>query len=193
MTSDITNPERLYSRSEVLSKPSPVPTESGLYAWYFADIPSAVPVEGCLKSDGKTLLYLGISPDKSSKPNSTQNLNKRVTYHYRGNAEGSTLRRTLGILLADSSGYTLRRVGSGRRMTLTHSGEDWLNEWMEANAFVCWITHERPWEIEEDLIASTSVPLNIRGNQSHPFYPSLRVLRRDAISRARELSVADNS
>ncbi|MEU1194017.1 GIY-YIG nuclease family protein [Streptomyces sp. NPDC005859] len=46
---------------------------------------------------------------------STQNLRKRVRYHYRGNAAGSTLRLTLGCLL----GLDLRRVGSGKRTRRT--------------------------------------------------------------------------
>ena len=48
---------------------------------------------------------------------SRQTLQDRVRYHYGGNAEGSTLRKTLGILLADELGIELRRVGSGKRMT----------------------------------------------------------------------------
>ncbi|WP_323183900.1 MULTISPECIES: GIY-YIG nuclease family protein [unclassified Streptomyces] len=50
---------------------------------------------------------------------SAQNLRKRVRYHYRGNAAGSTLRLTLGCLL----GLELRRVGSGKRMTSGKAGE----------------------------------------------------------------------
>ena len=37
----------------------------------------------------------------------------RVRYHLQGNAEGSTPRRILGILLEEKSGFPLRRVGSG--------------------------------------------------------------------------------
>jgi hypothetical protein len=39
---------------------------------------------------------------------STQNLRKRVRYHYRGNAAGSTLRLTLGLLF----GLALRHVAA---------------------------------------------------------------------------------
>jgi hypothetical protein len=34
--------------------------------------------------------------------------------HYAGNAEGSTLRKTLGCMLAEQLGIQLRRVGSGQ-------------------------------------------------------------------------------
>ena len=141
------DPRHLYSRSEVLSKPSPVPTVGGIYAWYFREIPGFTPIKGCIASGDKILLYAGISPDKAARPNSTQDLRKKITYHYRGNAEGSTLRRTLGTVLAPRSGFPLRRVGSGKRMTLTHAGEKWLNSWMDQNAFVCWMRHPSPWDV----------------------------------------------
>ena len=188
---EIINPQRLYSRSEVLSKPSPVPSVNGIYGWYFCEIPGITPTEGCLVSGNKTLLYVGISPDKVVKPNSTQNLRKRITYHYRGNAEGSTLRRTLGALLAPGSGFPLRRVGSGKRMTLTHAGEKWLDSWMDQHAFVCWMRHPSPWDVEKELISDISLPLNIRGNELHPFITKLKALRKEAIRQARELPVAD--
>ncbi|WP_353210459.1 GIY-YIG nuclease family protein [Rhodovarius sp.] len=90
------NPERLFSRAEALSRPCPIPAKRGVYAWYFSSIPDGVPTDGCLSVNGHTLLYVGISPKNES---SSQNLRKRITYHYRGNAEGSTLRLTLGVLL----------------------------------------------------------------------------------------------
>ncbi|MEV6500759.1 GIY-YIG nuclease family protein [Streptomyces prunicolor] len=65
------------------------------------------------------MLYVGIAPRYMANRTSTQNLRKRVRYHYRGNAAGSTLRLTLGSLL----GLELRRVGSGKRMTFGKAGE----------------------------------------------------------------------
>jgi GIY-YIG catalytic domain len=44
-------------------------------------------------------------------------LNCDAANHYTGNAEGSTLRKTLGCLLANELGIQLWRVGSGNRMT----------------------------------------------------------------------------
>ncbi len=66
----LTNPPILYSRSAVLSKPSPVPPEWGVYAWFFKEIPGTTPTDGCVTKDGLTLLYVGISPDKVGKPDS---------------------------------------------------------------------------------------------------------------------------
>lgn len=185
--SQISRPGVLFSRLAVLSKPSPVPKASGIYAWFFKEIPGITPVDKCVVHNGLTLLYAGISP---SNPNSSANLRKRLNNHYRGNASASTLRLTLGVLLQDQSSFPLRRVGSGKRMTFTRAGEQWLNDWMERNAFVHWIEHPEPWTVERDVFANLSLPLNIQDNRHHPFATKLTTLRRKAKSEARELPVA---
>lgn len=135
-----------------------------------------------------TLLYLGISPkDERSR----QTLRKRIVYHLRGNAEGSTLRLTLGVLLAPISGFPLSRVGSGRRMTFTHAGEQWLDQWLEQNAAVCWIDHPEPWVCERDLLATTSLPLNIQDNRHHPFCAHLQLARQVAKAEARATPIGN--
>ena len=78
-------------------------------------MPAGVPAGACVVRDGWTLLYVGISPKASPSngaPASRQTIQSRIRYHYRGNAEGSTLRLTLGVLLAADLGIELRRVGS---------------------------------------------------------------------------------
>lgn len=182
--------QRVYRREEVLTKPSPVPSVAGLYAWFFRDVPPNVPTDNCLTREGLTLLYVGISPDKRSKPNSKSTLRKRIVTHFRGNAEGSTLRRTLGVLIASESGFPLCRVGSGKRMTFTHLGEQALDAWMSQNAYVVWIEHSAPWEIEHDLLGLVSCPLNIAGNAHHPFAAQINRLRRVAIQDARNSAIA---
>ena len=49
-------------------------------------------------------------------------MRERIRYHYQGNAEGSTLRLTLGCLLSEELDIELRRVGSGKRMTFAEGG-----------------------------------------------------------------------
>ena len=80
----ITNPAFIHPRETVLSKPCPVPAKAGVYAWFFKDIPGNVPTTDCVTKEGLTLLYVGISPKKAL---SSQNLRRRITYHYRGNAK----------------------------------------------------------------------------------------------------------
>jgi len=104
-----------------------------------------------------------------------------------GNAEGSTLRLSLGCLLARKLGIELRRVGSGDRMTFT-SGERMLSAWMVENASVAWSRFHAPWEVEEALISAIYLPLNIDQN-THPFAVRLSDIRCAAKARARALPI----
>lgn len=180
----------LFSRQAILAQTNLVPAERGVYAWFFREAPPLVPTEDCYTRDGLTLLYVGISPKNER---STQNLRKRITYHLRGNSEGSTLRLTLGVLLEQLNDFPLRRVGSGRRMTLTHLGEQWLDSWLDENASVCWTEHSQPWALEEQLIAGHSLPLNLQANKDHPFHERLSEVRRKAKQQAREMPIANES
>jgi hypothetical protein len=137
------------------------------------------------------LLYIGISPSappKNGKAPSSQSLQHRIQFHFSGNAEGSTLRLTLGCLLAKKLGIALRRVGSGKRMTFS-SGETRLSEWMETNARVVWHVCEEPWKREEELISTLDLPLNLDQNSRHGFHPELSQIRREAKAAARALPI----
>jgi hypothetical protein len=170
------------------------PAAPGVYAWFFRDIPPGVPTEGCIVHQGLTLLYVGISPKAvplNGRPASRQNLRTRLRYHMRGNAEGSTLRLTLGCLLTKELGIELRRVGSGTRMTFA-GGETALSAWLERNAMVSWVITDAPWVLEEQVIHDVSLPLNLDHNGHHPFRPTLTEIRRLAKARARELPVLEH-
>jgi len=41
---------------------------------------------------------------------------------------------------------------------------------MEDNAFVCWVEHDEPWELEQTLLKTHSCPLNIQENGGHAFH-----------------------
>ena len=191
MAMKLLDPEYLWSRPEVLAKPSPVPHEPGIYAWYFKEIPDLVPINGCRQHNGCTLLYIGISPKRPPAHGaslSKQNLFERIRFHYRGHAEGSTLRLTLGCLLAKELGIQLRRTGSGKSMTFSE-GEADLSKWMEDNAFVTWVVDPAPWVIEEQLILKESLPLNLDMNSRHDFRKTLSDIRCSAKKLARDLPV----
>jgi hypothetical protein len=192
MNTVFSNPQHLYSRAEVLSNPSPVTRAHGVYAFFFKEIPPGVPVDGCLTHDGLTLLYIGSSPDKKGEVNATQTIQQRVRYHFNGNADGSTLRRSLGILLAKKSGFPLKKVGSGKKMTLTSKGEEWLDQWMQENAFVTWVENNKPWDLENELFHALSLPLNIQGNKHNPFAAELTRIRTEAITNAKYAPVVEN-
>jgi hypothetical protein len=132
-----------------------------------------------LHTRGRPLLYIGISPKatRTDGRQSRQTIRSRIRYHYRGNAYGSTLRLTLGSLLADELGLALRRVGSGTRMTFGHEGEHVLSEWMAAYAKVVWAVVGSPWHVEERLIHHLVLPLNLDQNRHSAFHSTLSAIR----------------
>ncbi|MEN3539644.1 GIY-YIG nuclease family protein [Microbispora sp. ZYX-F-249] len=186
------NPVRLYKAEEIRSRDCPIPAAAGVYAWYFTSPPPNVPLEGCHERDGAVLLYVGISPKAppmNGRAPSRQTIRSRVRYHYRGNAEGSTLRLTLGCLLADELGIGLRRVGSGKRMHFGYEGEAQLTDWMGLHAQVVWTVADSPWRLEEELIQSLVLPLNLDQNLHSPFHQKLSTLRAEQRALARSLPI----
>lgn len=180
-----------HSRGEVLTRPSPIPAEPGVYGWWFRSLPGPIDIARCRRKGDLMLLYAGISPSRpplNGKPPSQQNIRKRITYHFRGNAEGSTLRKTLGCLLADQLGIELRRVGSGTRRTFG-AGEATLSQWMATNALISWITIPEPWLLERKLFSSLDLPLNLQENSHNQFHKELTRIRAAAEARARTLRV----
>lgn len=178
---------RIWTNSEMWSSSNTPPPEPGVYGWWFRDLPASVPVDASMERDGMRLLYIGISPKappKNGAKPSSQSLRKRIRYHYRGNAYGSTLRLSLGCLLADELGISLQVVGSGKRMTFA-DGEGRLSDWMHQNACVSWLVHSEPWMIEHAAIQHVSLPINLDGNKEHPFHSTLSASRRDAKRAAR--------
>lgn len=189
--------EELMSRAEVLSRPSPVPQAGGVYAWYFDEVPPGLDASACYVIDGWTLLYVGISPKEpptNGRAPSTSTLRKRLQTHFAGNAAGSTLRLTLGCLLAKGLDANLRRVGSGARYTLTNPGEQRLDAWMAEHARVAWRAVAEPWRLERDILRSgTSLPLNIRDNPNLAHIAVVQAARSAARREADLLSILTDS
>jgi hypothetical protein len=189
-------PVRLWSAAEILDSFMPVPKSAGVYAWYFDEIPPGVPTNGCHKAaDGKTLLYVGIAPRESRGrvTPSKRTLQHRLRDHVAGNAEGSTLRLTLGCMLAGAIGIQLRRVGSGNRYTFTNPGEIRLDGWLMAHAHVGFTAVEHPWEVESRLLSKLSLPLNLSGNSTHMFAADLGRIRAAARRQASDLPIVADS
>lgn len=186
------NPPSLYSRQEVLATPSRVPASDGVYGWWFWSLPAPIDIRGCASHHGLTLLYIGISPSAppaNGRPASRQNLRKQLRQHYDRSAEASTLRRTLGCLLADELSLQLRRVGSTGRRTTFGDGERVLSDWMERNAFVSWVERDQPWDLEAKLMRDLDLPLNLKGNSINGFRPELSEARARLLAQARSLPI----
>jgi hypothetical protein len=191
------HPDRLYSASEIASRPSLVPASPGVYAFYFNEPPPGIDTSGCHGVDQHALLYVGIAPKpppaNGASP-SKSHLRQRLRTHYFGNAAGSTLRRTLGCLLSDQLTIQLRRVGSGGRYTFTNPGEQRLDDWMKQHAFVTWVETGTPWELEKQLLSSgLRLPLNVDGNPWAEAVALVKAVRLKARQGADQLAVVIDS
>jgi len=54
------DPTHLYSATEILSRPCPMPNSPGVYAWYFDAPLPLIDMAGCHRVDGRALLCVGI-------------------------------------------------------------------------------------------------------------------------------------
>ena len=66
-------------------------------------------------------------------------------------------------------------------------GEAALSAWMDRNAFVCWCEAAEQWLVEEELIRTVDLPLNLDQNRHHAFHAELGRLQAEQKAKAREL------
>lgn len=180
---ELLHPQKLFSLDEVLARESPVPKQSGIYAWYIRNLPEIVPTADCHHHNNLPLVYIGIS----------SNLRKRLRRHFNGPTNTSTLRRTLGSLLVDELNLT-PEMKSKKKFYLGES-EERLSQWLAQNGSVVWLPHPNPRQLEQSFLNShLSLPLNIESNRDHPFRVKLTSLRRELKEKAsgRKAKYTDN-
>lgn len=169
--------------------------EPGIYAWYFDSIPENLRTEECHWIGKWALLYVG----------KAKSLRARILRdHFKGNAEGSTLRLTLGCLLMTELDIRLGRTqpredGKKGRWTFGSAGEEKLTRWMLTHARVTWASlrdgsihwpldatprsdDDVVHEVEGDLIRRLYLPLNVDRNRAGVAIEATRV--REACKRA---------
>ncbi len=179
-------PQVLYSAADILADPSRVPAEPGLYAWYLQEIPAGVPIDGCTWHHSLALLYVGISPARpliNGGPDGA-NLRKRIHIHLCRMAHQSTLLMTQGCLLSAKLGLRLQKVGPGSKMTFGE-GDDRLTRRLAEHAIITWTVQPEPWQWEAAAIQAARPPLNLDGNEGHPFHPQLTRIRAEYRQAAR--------
>jgi hypothetical protein len=85
-------------------------------------------------------------------------------------------------------GNRVAPVGSGNRITFS-TGEQRLSDWLAENARVVWMVCDQPWRVEEELIASMNLPINLGQNRNHAFHQVLSELRQTAKAKAKILPI----
>jgi hypothetical protein len=142
-------------------------------------MPAFVPLEGAPQFRGMTLLYVGTS----KRP-----LGERLREHVIDDTSRSTLRRSIGCLLAEhlQIEFVVKRQSRGTRchFGFDPTGELALSNWMEENARVSWVEHNQPSLLEDYLIKTLIIPMNIKGNR-HPFARVLHSRRGALFAKAR--------
>ena len=180
------HPKVFLGREDVLSRSTELPKSSGIYAWYFDEIPPGIQPDGLHRLDDRILLYAGISPKKprreDGKP-SSGTLRSRLRSHYRGNASQSTLRLTLGSLLHQTLGIQLEQSASGR--FTFGDGEAALSDWMAKHTRVCWALHPEPWLVESEFMVEVPLRLNLDQNRNSAFHAQLTQARAEQRDLAR--------
>ena len=176
----ILNPLTLHSASDVRTAPA----SPGVYGWWMKKGTLDVPAAAHQEQDGHQLLYVGISPRKPSAAGraSKGTLRDRLVTHATKDASRSTLRRTLGVLLAGELGLILGE--NGGREHYGAQGEALISRWLIENARVAWAVDPEPWKAEDELLADATLALNLDG-KTDAFARSISAQRRAALAAAR--------
>lgn len=182
LTADrILRPRSIHHLSDVDSA-SP---EKGIYGWLFTRGSLAVPDAPYELTDGYELLYVGIAPRKTNGigEEGASRLRSRLRTHARGDASRSTLRLTIGILLAEELRLVLG-IHKGRA-NWGPDGEARLTCWMNKHARMSWVEDKTPWVVEDELLIHAPLPLNIDG-RTGAFTTELQARRTAARKAARD-------
>lgn len=175
----LSNPSNLIRPSDIIHDPQIVPSEKGLYAWYFDSIPPGIPKNNYMQLNGWLLLYIGIAGNSSK---SKQNLRSRINdKHMNGSVGNSTLRKSLATLLHKNLNLQLRPVGTQEKdFAIDRPSENRLTEWIIQNARVAFIVNKNPWKSEDANLEEYGqyLPLNINNNPNNPFRKQLRLMRK---------------
>lgn len=182
----------LWSREALLDNPRLVPNGPGVYVWFFPPIVPGLADAARTKREGRTLMYLGVAgraaaPADEGRGEGTLWHQTQVDLH--GDAGKSALRLALGCLMADQLGITLRRAGSGQRLTFTRDGERRLSEWIARHGRVGWMSHPDPQTIAPDIRRRLSLPLNLDGNSGDNVNAPIRSIVANAQANARAMPV----
>jgi hypothetical protein len=175
------------SAPEVLQSPDLLPAAPGFYGWWsqrgaIAAVPHVPhPLDAEL-----SLLYVGISPARET---SRQTIRARVTgNHLTGNVGSSTFRFILAALLVEA--LDIHPYLRGTKVALSAPENARLSAWQREHLLLTSCASERPWEVESEVIARLTPPLNSTGNAAHPFHPAVRAARAEFRRRARAASSA---
>lgn len=152
-----------------------IPASPGVYGIFFDSAQLLLERSGYLEfdsafplnRDGFDLLYVGAT---------ASDLRIRALQHLVGDSRSSSLRMTVGALLAEE--LALDPVGDGSRTYFSFGdGERRLSEWLAANTRLAFWECDTPFVLEKHLLRTYPVPFNISDRKRHPFSKYLMSIR----------------
>ena len=163
------------SSAALANNPLLIPEQAGTYAVFFDSGTCLLERSGYLdfdqafppNLDGFDLLYVGATSDS---------LRRRALQHVVGDSRTSSLRMTVGALLAGD--LDLEPAGDGSRTYFNFGdGERRLTQWLCAHTRVAVHPSSQPFAIEKWLLREYAIPLNLSERKRHPFSKYLMALR----------------
>lgn len=151
-----------------------LPEAPGFYAWWIEpDTIAGVPHHPHPLRSELGLLYVGISPKRLGSSGLIRS--RVIDQHVKGNTSSSTFRFVLASLLLDE--LALKPRATIKKVVLDRDDNGRLRQWQFDHLSLTWCERERPWEIEDAVIALMQPPLNSAANRTHPFYPRVNAAR----------------
>ena len=163
------------SSATLANNPLLIPDEPGAYAVFFDSGTCFLERSGYLDSDKAfppalgcfELLYVGATADS---------LRRRALQHVSGDSRTSSLRMTVGALLA--ADLDLEPVGDESRSYFNFGdGERRLTNWLCEHARVAVHPCVQPFVLEKALLRQHAIPLNLSERKRHSFSKYLMALR----------------
>jgi len=171
------NEENFCEAAALQGKNSIVPREAGIYAhWYRALPHTRIDASAMHKVGEWHLGYIGITLSKNG-------LRGRLNQHFRGNAEGSTVRYSLGSLMRRQ----LLLKGSKGKTKSWGAWETDLTTWMAGNMRFSFFPCANPKDLEVWFLKEFYLPINHKGNDECHFWPVLDITRQIARENSRRI------
>jgi hypothetical protein len=141
------------------------PFESGVYFWYVTKNGAdklGIDVSKCHVENNMHLIYIGLA----------KNINERLNWHLNDSHSVSSIR----------SGFvsTLRQTLSALLVGNMVASKEVVDEFMRNHMAVRYEICKNYKEKEISLIREYDLPLNLKGNTGHPFYSTLKKLRKES-------------
>ena len=163
---------KFLSAADVIAEPGLLPSEPGIYAFFFADGASILSSSGYVAD--KRLVVWAHGARQHLYTGETYSLKARILQHLTGGIADSNLRETLFALQWAAGAIPKDLLDPHSRLR----SEDALSAWLQENVTIGVKVCHYVGEAERALLARTASPLNIRDREPLPNARLLKAMRK---------------